>query len=352
MVADPPPKPSWVSVAQGKGLRKYDVEVSDLNGQKSVEVPIEITENSSPLWEDFVLGIFLDTAPHVAKVHVILNKIWSFGDKTQKIDVIEVDSKTMRFRITNPMVKQRVLKRGMWNIADVPMVVSKWTPIIEESAPEEVSIPLWVHLTKVSMNMFSWEGLSFITNAVGGPVRLHPETAVCTTFDVAKVFVSAELAKGFPKSINFTIQGKPTCVEFTYPWLPSRCEKCGKWGHIDTNCGKKDQVKESESSSKKEVEEEKDKQNTLTKNPEEKESGKEMEIKTPEVKSNSEKEDMDTEIEEVQIANEWLTPGKTGRGTSNQRKNLKYEETQIISPSRFSALSVPDEEIQEMEKSG
>lgn len=73
MVADPPPKPSWVSVAQGKGLRKYDVEVSDLNGQKSVEVPIEVTENSSPLWEDFVLGIFLDTAPHVAKVHVILN---------------------------------------------------------------------------------------------------------------------------------------------------------------------------------------------------------------------------------------------------------------------------------------
>ncbi|KAF3495891.1 hypothetical protein DY000_02055005 [Brassica cretica] len=75
-----------------------------------------------------------------------------------------------------------------------------------------------------------------------------------------------------------------------------------------------------------------------------------MEIKTPEVKSNSEKEDMDTEIEEGQIANEWLTPGKTWRGTSNQRKNLKYEETQIISPSRFSALSVPDEEIQEMEK--
>lgn len=50
-LGDPPPKtsPSWVEVAQMKGLRKYDVEVSDLNGHKSVEVPSEITENSSPL---------------------------------------------------------------------------------------------------------------------------------------------------------------------------------------------------------------------------------------------------------------------------------------------------------------
>lgn len=141
---DLPPKipPSWVSVAQKKGLRKYDVEILDLNGHKSVEVPSKVTENSSPLSEDFVLESFLDAAPHVAKVHVILNKIWSSGDKNQKVDVIEMDSKTMRFRITNPKVREHVLKRGMWNIADVPLVVSKWTPISEESTPEEVSYPI------------------------------------------------------------------------------------------------------------------------------------------------------------------------------------------------------------------
>lgn len=91
-----PASPTWVSVAQKKGLRKYDVEVTDQNGQKSVEVPSEVSENASSLWEDFILGNFLDTTPHVAKVHVILNKIWSFGDKSQKIDVIEVDSKTIK----------------------------------------------------------------------------------------------------------------------------------------------------------------------------------------------------------------------------------------------------------------
>lgn len=88
---------------------------------------------------------------------------------------------------------------------------------------------------------------------MGEPVRLHPQAAVCTSFDVAKVFVNAELAKGFPKLINFTIEGKVHCVDFTYPWLPSRCEKCGNWGHIEMNCGKNEKTKEKERSSEKET---------------------------------------------------------------------------------------------------
>lgn len=138
----------------------------------------------------------------------------------------------MRFGVTNPHVRQRILKRGMWNIADVPLVVSKWSPITEESTPE-ATVPLWVHLKNVPMNMFSWEGLSFMTSAVGIPDRLHPETAAYTTFEVAKVFVNADLEKDFPKAINFTINGKVHCIEYTYPWLPSRCDEYGKWDHLE-----------------------------------------------------------------------------------------------------------------------
>lgn len=151
----------------------------------------------------------------------------------------------MRFRVTNPHVRQRILKRGMWNISDVPLVVYKWSPITEESTPE-ATVPLWVHLKNVPMNMFSWEGLSFMTSAVGIPDRLHPETAACTTFEVSKVFVNADMEKDFPKAINFTIDGKVHCIEYMYPWLPSRCDKCGKWGHLEQRCGQKRKVTQEE----------------------------------------------------------------------------------------------------------
>ena len=118
-------KDSWVSVAQKKQvLKKYEFEISVSEGRKSVEVPSEIIEKANPLWEDFVIARFLETAPHVAKVYMIINKIWAFGEKNQKLDVYEMDATTMRFRVTNEKIRNKVVRRGMWNIAGVPMVVS------------------------------------------------------------------------------------------------------------------------------------------------------------------------------------------------------------------------------------
>ena len=94
------------------------------------------------------------------------------------------------------------------------------TPDELAEKPEVKSIPRWVHLTNVPMNMFSWEGLSFITSAVGHPVKLHPETASCSNFKIALIFVNVDLSKELPTKINFTKNGKSSLVVFIYPWLP------------------------------------------------------------------------------------------------------------------------------------
>lgn len=79
------------------------------------------------------MGRFQSTAPHVANIHVIVNKIWPFGDKIVCIDVFKINDKMVKFRIRDSSTRSRVLRRGMWNIADIPMIVSKWTPIIEDT---------------------------------------------------------------------------------------------------------------------------------------------------------------------------------------------------------------------------
>lgn len=67
---------SWVEAAQNKKkLRKVEVEVSNQEGIHTVEIPDGIIENATPLWEDFIVGKFLDLAPHIAKVHMVLNRI-------------------------------------------------------------------------------------------------------------------------------------------------------------------------------------------------------------------------------------------------------------------------------------
>ncbi|KAL0724385.1 hypothetical protein Bca4012_038984 [Brassica carinata] len=228
---------SWVKAVQGKNvLKKYDMEIQMKDGIGSINVPDEVLEDSLPLWEDFLIGRFLDKAPHIAKVHAIVNKIWALSDKTQMIDVYEINSTTMKFKISNPVTRNRIIKRAMWNIAEIPVVMAKWSPLTEDIKQETHSIPLWVHLRNVPMDMFSWNGLSFVSSPVGVPVRLHPETEQCLNLKVAKIFVKVDLSKEVPKSMNFTIKGKETLVEYSYPWLPLKCTNCAKWGHLARVC--------------------------------------------------------------------------------------------------------------------
>lgn len=52
-----------------------------------------------PLWDDLIEGKFMDTAPHVAKIHTIVNKIWPLGNQAIRIEVFGVDKTTVKFRI-------------------------------------------------------------------------------------------------------------------------------------------------------------------------------------------------------------------------------------------------------------
>lgn len=60
-----------------------------------------------------MVGKFLDLAPHIAKVHVVVNKIWKYGGPSSKVEVYDVDAKTMRFKITSLKAREKVIKRGM-----------------------------------------------------------------------------------------------------------------------------------------------------------------------------------------------------------------------------------------------
>lgn len=50
-----------------------------------------------------------------------------------KIHVFRVNDKMVKLRIRDLIVKSRILRRGMWNIVDIHMIVSKWSPIAEDT---------------------------------------------------------------------------------------------------------------------------------------------------------------------------------------------------------------------------
>lgn len=59
----------------------------------------------------FLIGKFLDSVHTLQRVHAIVNKIWSQGESSQRAEVYEVDSTTMKFRVSNPMMRARILRK-------------------------------------------------------------------------------------------------------------------------------------------------------------------------------------------------------------------------------------------------
>lgn len=362
----PEVKQSWVRVVKKHNFTKQKFVVSEVEGQERVVVPKEVFIGAKPLWEDFLIGKFLSSkAPHVGKIHMIVNKIWRLGDKTSLIDVYEVNATTVKFRIRSEGMRHRVLNRGMWNIMDIPMIVSKWTPFAAETQPAMKSIPMWVTLSNIPPSMFTDKGLEFLSSAVGKPIRLHPKTETCVCFDEAQIFVEADLTKDLPKEYVFTGEEEgelDAVIKYSYPWLPPRCQCCKKWGHLSETClailpeGKNTQ--ESPRSNTK----------TAAKNGDTVESaGTEIEEVEPSTTSQvmaatvvtsedttrlnkDERQGVQTVAgETIENTKEgeseiWITPSKfkSGRSPLKSQEGLKFGEVSILS-NTYSALSDKDE---------
>ncbi|KAG2329568.1 hypothetical protein Bca4012_020878 [Brassica carinata] len=207
--------------------------VADVHGSvASVDLPEELLVNSKPLWSAYIVGHFMGDAPHIGKVCAIVNRICP---------------KTVLFRIDNPQLKARVLKRNFWHIADIPIVVQEWSPKTASARPDLTAVPLWVDLTGVPDHLFSQNGLTFFGDTIGRTVKLHPNTERCVRLDVARLLVVMNLEKPLPTTN--TVRGSGETLSVSYPWLPPRCLGCKQWGHTDKNCTKNKKSKDIENAS-------------------------------------------------------------------------------------------------------
>ncbi|GKC41717.1 putative non-LTR retroelement reverse transcriptase, partial [Tanacetum coccineum] len=168
---------SWSAVVHSNTkMKKYEHTIRDVDGVPTIRVPKEVIEKSTPLWEDMLVEKFQSTTPYVGKIHVLVNKIWPLGEKMVKIDAIVVEKTTIKFRIKDQAVWNRVLCRGMWNICGIPMIISKWSAIEQDAQPDVKTMPVWVVVKNVPRYMYAWEGFAFMTSLIGEPIRLHPGT--------------------------------------------------------------------------------------------------------------------------------------------------------------------------------
>jgi len=337
------PHGSWAAVVKNKVESKIVVLIiEEVDGVPSARIPDSVFKEAKPLWEDFLVGKFLAKAPFVGGIHALVNKIWTLGDKSVKIDVFVVNHTTVRFRIKDERTRARVLRRGMWNLCGVPVVLSKWTPIVDMDQEEIKTMPLWVIVKNVPPKYFSCKVLSAITSPLGTPKKLHPDTEAIKTFEEAKVFVEVDFTKKLPKCFSFKSEkGGDTVVEYVYPWLPPRCNSCDRWGHLSTDCLSRKKAENR-------VEVTKPVETKVADLEPETSNGLEQSLKENKEDGNNNAEELiENSQHQSKDALTWNTPTKTIKSPSKANE-LRYGEVSILSNSFF-CLSDKGEEVEEGE---
>lgn len=176
------------------------------NGVASMELPVEVFEDSEPLWRVFVVGYFIGDTPHVGSIHATVNRIWTAPDSKGKIDVQYIDKGTVLFRIENEALQNRVIKRRYWHISGYPLVLHEWSPETAAAPPYCSSMPLWVDLKSVPSHFLSQVGFKALSKPVGQFVKLHLQTERCTRLNMARVLIEVNLHKPLVEVIKFADQ--------------------------------------------------------------------------------------------------------------------------------------------------
>ena len=168
-----------------------------------VSIPEELMEDVEPLWKCFVVGYFMNDAPHIGSIHSTVNRVWSSPWKVLKIDVQFIGKRTVLFRVEDAQVRSPIIRRKFWHISEVPLVLNERTPESAKAPPDLSAMPLWVDLENVPGYLYSKKDLSFLSRTAGKFVKLHPTTERCVRLDVARVLVEVDLAKPLPRKIYF-----------------------------------------------------------------------------------------------------------------------------------------------------
>lgn len=240
--ASPVHKSSWATLAKGNPMSVSDFQtnVQVENGTANLTIPAAVIDNSVPLWKCFVAGHFMGDAPHVGTIHATVNRIWTVLEKESRIDVQFINKTTVLFRKDSQRIREHVLKRRYWHIANVPLVINEWNPATAQAPPDLSTMPLWMDLKGVPAHLFSYQGLSFLSSSAGNFVKLHPNIERCLRLDVVRILVEVNLHKPLIDQICFPDEsGNTVSVSVSYPWLPPHCALCSKWGHHTKDCSMK-----------------------------------------------------------------------------------------------------------------
>ncbi|KAK8684471.1 hypothetical protein V6N13_040498 [Hibiscus sabdariffa] len=131
------------------------------------------------------------------------------------------------FTFANTSSRDWVLEHGPWHIQNKPLILRNWEPNLQKLDFDLASMPLWVLLYNVPLELYFQKGLSYIASALGRPLCMDSITTSKKRLEFAKVCIEVHAGVVLPKSIDIKLpDGSFVVVRVVIPWYPPSCSGC------------------------------------------------------------------------------------------------------------------------------
>ena len=163
-----------------------------------------------------------------------MESIWAqYG----KIEVFLLENGLFLFRFADENIRDEVIEAKVWDIANKPLILHKWTPSMQQLYLSYV--PIWIKLHSLLIEFWNATCLSYVASVVGKPLCVDSVTEEHQRLGFARILVEVDMNSNFPKEIEVVgVDGSRVVVGIEYPWLPVKCKKCKSFGHLSHACSK------------------------------------------------------------------------------------------------------------------
>lgn len=129
---------------------------------------------------------------------------------------------------------------GIYHFDNKPFIVKAWTPDMEFTREELLTVLIWVKLPGLDFKYQSSKGLSKIGSLVGKPLMVDQNTQNKVGLQFARLLVEVAMNAILPDKVFYRNEkGQLIEQKVAYDWKPTLCKFCQAYGHAEKNCRKK-----------------------------------------------------------------------------------------------------------------
>ena len=133
----------------------------------TLKVPKDLIAEGSSEWATTLVGYFIGKGLPYSLVSSTTERLWAdYGF----FDTLATDSGFFFFTFSSEEMKDAVLEGGPWYIAGQPLILHPWKPGLKIDKKAVHSIPIWVNLYGIPLELWNPKGISFIASYIGKPL--------------------------------------------------------------------------------------------------------------------------------------------------------------------------------------